>query len=246
LVPHVLATLRALKAAKTIRKDIVVAANERLAGVALGDGTHSLAGVLLGNAYKDEWRFMMSLDQASPWAAYPKSWELEEVTFNGQSAVGMLWAKQNESTVFSFAFPPNWGNSHIEAQFNKMDGDANFSSVGVRIPNLSKAEHVTSHSVLINNYGGTVSSSALVYEGADFAIRMYFNDHPPPHFHVLARTNTSETLATCAIETLDVLAGDLSSDLRRRVKDWAVAQKADLITNWERCRTGKHPFLLDH
>ena len=37
-------------------------------------------------------------------------------------------------------------------------------------------------------------------------IRMFFNDHPPPHFH--ARYGEFE--ATVAIETLEVMEGELS------------------------------------
>lgn len=38
-------------------------------------------------------------------------------------------------------------------------------------------------------------------------IRMFFNDHPPPHFH--ARYGEFE--ATVAIETLEVMEGELPS-----------------------------------
>jgi hypothetical protein len=248
MLPHVLETLRTIRAVRTIRSDLIVAANTSLAGVSLGDGTHSLATILRGDANKEEWRFLISLDQTSPWGAYSafvKPGEMKEVTYNGNPATGMLWAQQNDSTVYSFAFPPDWGESRIEAQFHEMDGNGNVASTGVSIPNLSRAEHVTALRAFINDYGGVVSASTLIYEGTGFVVRMYFNDHPPPHFHVLSRRDTSDSLATCAIETLDVLKGDLSAEVRRRVRAWAETRKPDLITNWERCRTGERPFLLD-
>ncbi len=74
-------------------------------------------------------------------------------------------------------------------------------------------------------------------------MRMFFNDHDPPHFHVLARRNTSETLATFHIGTLDLLSGSLNSAVRTRVEAWAEARKKDLTSNWERCRRGQRPLL---
>lgn len=248
MLPHVLETLKAIKAARTIRSDLIVAADTSLTGVLLGDGTHSLATVLRGDAHKEEWRFVMSLNQTSPWSAYPNSVKpgvMKEVIYDGNPAIGMLWAQQNDSTVFSFAFPPDWGESQIDAQFHEMDEQGNVTSANVSIPNLSRTEHVTALHAFINNYGRVVSASTLVYEGTGFVVRMYFNDHPPPHFHVLSRRNTSDSLAKCAIETLDVLAGNLPSDVRRRVKPWAENRRPDLLTNWERCRTGERPFLLE-
>src|SRR5690348_14215995 len=104
--PHVLCTLAAIRTAKKVRNDLVVAGHVALSGVFLGDGTFSLSAILGGNDYKDEWRFLRSLEQSSPWSAYPGltvPGELQEVTCGGAVATGMLWAKQNDSIVVSFA-----------------------------------------------------------------------------------------------------------------------------------------------
>jgi len=71
----VLSTFAAVKAAKRIRDDIVVAGREPLSGVVLGDGTRSLAELLRGD--RDQWRFLKSLDQSSPWDAFPGLTSLE-------------------------------------------------------------------------------------------------------------------------------------------------------------------------
>ena len=49
-------------------------------------------------------------------------------------------------------------------------------------------------------------------------IRMFFNDHPPPHFH--ARYGEFE--ATFAVETLEVLEGELPSRALLLVREWAM------------------------
>ena len=115
----------------------------------------------------------------------------------------------------------------------------------VEIPNLSTREHVAVHREMIISYGRTVAPSSLIYEGNGFVIRIWFNEHPLPHFHVLPRRDTSESLASMAIETLDVLAGDLSPALRNKVKEWAESQKENLRLSWERCKLGQHPYYLE-
>jgi hypothetical protein len=247
LLRPVLTTLATMRDAKRIRKDIIVAGSAPISGVLLGDGKHSLAGVLRGDDYREEWRLLSSLDQSSPWDAYPHSTEpgdFQEVHFQGRTAIGMLWAKQNESPILSFAVPPNWIDSWVQAQFRELAEDSNITSADIQIPNLSNPGHVTIHRNLINNYGRVAPLSSRVYEGDGFVIRMYVNDHNPPHFHVVD-AYTSETVARYAIETLDLLSGQLSGVLRARVTEWARNRREDLMGCWDRCRKGQHPFFLE-
>ena len=52
-------------------------------------------------------------------------------------------------------------------------------------------------------------------------IRMFFNDHPPPHFH--ARYGEFE--ATIEIGTLSVLEGTLPSRALHLVQEWGMMHK---------------------
>jgi hypothetical protein len=63
-------------------------------------------------------------------------------------------------------------------------------------------------------------------------ISMYYNDHPPPHFHV--RYGTQKAIID--IETLSVLAGELSPRVRGMVIEWATLYQAELLQNWELAR----------
>lgn len=59
---------------------------------------------------------------------------------------------------------------------------------------------------------------------------MYFGDHPPPHFHVITR---SDERAVYVIETLELWAGE--ADLRDTAEalEWAAANRAELRTRWQ-------------
>ena len=68
-------------------------------------------------------------------------------------------------------------------------------------------------------------------------IRMYFNDHNPPHFHV----EYNEYEAALLIETLGIMEGRLPAKVLSLVVEWASQHQAELLENWESIkRTGSY------
>jgi hypothetical protein len=63
-------------------------------------------------------------------------------------------------------------------------------------------------------------------------ITMYYNDHPPPHFHV--RYNQQKAIID--IETLSILEGKVSPRILGLVIEWAAIHKTELMQNWELAR----------
>ncbi len=70
---------------------------------------------------------------------------------------------------------------------------------------------------------------------------MYYNDHPPAHFH--ARYGEFE--ATVAIETLEILEGELPARAFTLVRDWAMIHKAELFEDWRLCRENRAPAKIE-
>jgi len=64
------------------------------------------------------------------------------------------------------------------------------------------------------------------------AIYMYFNDHSPPHFHA----EYGEFEAVYAIDTLDILRGNLPRRAHGMVVEWTLVHRAELRANWDRAR----------
>ncbi|OQY43504.1 MAG: transcriptional regulator [Anaerolineaceae bacterium 4572_78] len=60
-------------------------------------------------------------------------------------------------------------------------------------------------------------------------IYMYFNDHPPPHFHA----EYGEYEALIAINTLTVIHGNLPRRQLKRVKKWASQHQGELHDIWQ-------------
>ena len=68
-------------------------------------------------------------------------------------------------------------------------------------------------------------------------IRMYFDDHAPPHFHAYY----AEHHAAIVIETLEVRDGELPRRALALVLEWAVEHREDLRENWQ--LAGRHEPL---
>jgi Domain of unknown function (DUF4160) len=68
-------------------------------------------------------------------------------------------------------------------------------------------------------------------------IRMFFNDHAPPHFH--ARYGEFE--ATIDIGTSTVLQGQLPIRALNLVQEWAMIHREELLEDWRLCRDNEQP-----
>ncbi len=61
-------------------------------------------------------------------------------------------------------------------------------------------------------------------------IRMYFDEHVPPHFHAIY----GEYEAQVGIDPIEVLAGKLPHRATSMVIEWAALHQWELMSNWER------------
>lgn len=72
-------------------------------------------------------------------------------------------------------------------------------------------------------------------------IRMFFNDHPPPHFH--ARYGEFE--ATIEIATFNILEGALPARALHLVREWAMMHREELLNDWRLCRQNAPPAGIE-
>ncbi|MGA2799638.1 MAG: DUF4160 domain-containing protein [Thermoguttaceae bacterium] len=73
------------------------------------------------------------------------------------------------------------------------------------------------------------------------AIRMYFDDHPRPHFHAYSGGED----ASISIDTLEILEGRLPKRSLALVLEWASDHRAELRENWSRCETHRELKKID-
>ncbi|MFK0731436.1 MAG: DUF4160 domain-containing protein [Gloeotrichia echinulata GP01] len=59
-------------------------------------------------------------------------------------------------------------------------------------------------------------------------IKLFFGDHPPPHFHAIY----GEYNALVSIESLEIIEGDLPSRAQKLVLEWATLYQQDILQIW--------------
>lgn len=67
------------------------------------------------------------------------------------------------------------------------------------------------------------------------AIRIYFRDHAPAHFHA----RYAEHEASISIESLEVIEGRLPPRAQRMVIEWAVLNRQALRDDWRLALAGQ-------
>jgi hypothetical protein len=72
-------------------------------------------------------------------------------------------------------------------------------------------------------------------------IRMFFNDHAPPHFH--ARYGEFE--ATIDLGTLEIIKGRLPRRGLSLVQEWAMIHREELLEDWRLCRENIPPAKIE-
>ena len=76
-------------------------------------------------------------------------------------------------------------------------------------------------------YGCAVPRISAFY---GIVIAMYFDDHPPPHFHA----KYAEHEAQIVIETGAVLSGSLPRRALGLVQEWVLLHRDELVEDWRR------------
>lgn len=72
-------------------------------------------------------------------------------------------------------------------------------------------------------------------------IRMFFEEHAPPHFHA----QYGEFKASINIQTFEILDGKLPRRALNLVLEWAELNQAQLLSNWDKCRVHHEPNKIN-
>lgn len=73
------------------------------------------------------------------------------------------------------------------------------------------------------------------------SVRMYYDDHNPPHFHALYSGDEVEV----GIDPLVVLKGKLPRRALALVIEWASAHRPELLENWRLLDNDQQPIRID-
>ncbi len=73
------------------------------------------------------------------------------------------------------------------------------------------------------------------------AIRMFYSDHAPPHFHAVY----AEHELIVGIAPIIILHGSAPARVRSMVLEWTALHQQELLDDWERCRQAEAPLPID-
>ncbi|NQT11200.1 MAG: DUF4160 domain-containing protein [Planctomycetes bacterium] len=73
------------------------------------------------------------------------------------------------------------------------------------------------------------------------SIRMYFDDHNPPHFHAIY----NDTEAEVGFNPIALLRGKLPRRALGMVMEWTAVHQQELLDNWELLRSDQTPRKID-
>ena len=71
-------------------------------------------------------------------------------------------------------------------------------------------------------------------------IRMFYGDHPPPHFHAVYQGEQVQV----NIHTLEVIEGQMSRRALALVLEWAALHRGELRQAWEQASTNQEPSKI--
>ena len=72
-------------------------------------------------------------------------------------------------------------------------------------------------------------------------IRMYFDDHPPPHFHAVY----GKYEVQIGINPIAILRGRLPRRAESMAIEWAAIHQRELIENWQRLSSDQSPQKIE-
>ena len=72
-------------------------------------------------------------------------------------------------------------------------------------------------------------------------ITMFWNEHPPPHFHAIYGEHDAQIL----IATGEIMEGSLPRRALRLVREWTELHRDELMENWNKARNDQLPDTID-
>ena len=72
-------------------------------------------------------------------------------------------------------------------------------------------------------------------------IKMYFDDHAPPHFHV----EYGEYELVVSISPIRVIRGQAPKRVNSMVLEWAALHQEELLADWKLCKALQTPHPIE-
>jgi len=244
----VVSLLRGLLRAKELAGNIYLGCADSLPSIPLTNDFQTLASIVKDD--RELWRVVHNLEQRSPFGKVPQAIapadnsHVDPASTKGDAA--LLWALWNEAFVASFPSEKEWTEPKIKFHRCECATSQHDSSTAAEVRNIATAQHADTWGDVLSNFMFTSAASSEIYDNGTFSLRMFLNDHSPPHIHVYLGPYSSGCVATVRFDTEpEILEGKgLTGSTKADVFELLRARRAELMISWARCRSGNHPNEL--
>jgi Domain of unknown function (DUF4160) len=72
-------------------------------------------------------------------------------------------------------------------------------------------------------------------------IELYFDEHPPPHFHA----RYAEFVAQINLDSLEIIKGSMPRPQMRTIQEWASLRRETLRAAWDICVASGNPGRIE-
>jgi hypothetical protein len=77
----------------------------------------------------------------------------------------------------------------------------------------------------------------IICEFLNLVVKVYYSDHPPPHFHVLC----GEYRASFEIRTGRLISGKIPPASKKKVLEWLFKERPEIFKAWRDAQFGRVP-----
>lgn len=230
------------------RKDLHIVHSEKISSLHLAG--HSLCELLSGQDSREYWdrlrHSFIFIDDDKKYNYKERISIFEDnefTTIDKKTCQGILRAYNYSSLTISFNIDAEHDKELINAIHYSLVTD---KETNISVGNISKIDHIETHIGLIENYGIILSTSTLVYQGDNYVVHMYINDHNPPHIHVYDSNDKATLLARVNINNFDLMEGsEKVNSIKRDLMSWIKTNQDSLKKSWELCQKGEYPIRIN-
>lgn len=245
LVECVVEMIAALQELSKLADELVLGSRDYVAATGLSEDYSTIAS-LKSEIDRDWWRVFRALENRSPFEDVPHAIPPgidEEVDVFGEPAEGALWAHRNAALLLSFPWTDSFKNTDLPGVLREILDDRIVES-GIQLRQISTVETVLCWREYIENYGVEEAASSLVFEDGIISVRMYLNDHEPPHVHIFLPDEPRKCRAKIRFDKAEFLKNTLPPSVASYVVELITRHKEGLERGWQRCRDGRRPLQL--
>ena len=245
LVECVVCMIAALHEISKVADEFVVGSRDYVSAAGLSEGYETLAS-LKSEIDRDWWRVFRGFDNRSPFDEVPHAIAPgvnEEVEICGAVGEGALWAHRNAALLLSLPWAERFTKMGLSGILREIV-DSEIVESEIQLRQVSTVETAIGWKEYIECYGAEETASSLVFEDERISVRMYLNDHEPPHVHIFLPSEPRKCRAKIRFDKAEFLKNTLPESLSSYIVELVVSHKDELERGWHRCRAGRKPLRL--